>query len=72
MDRVSLALLSAVYDRPEVNLYHEVYFPIIRYTLVRRFRDFSNPGGYSVASIYGSRRSSGKVSILSMRRCCNV
>lgn len=45
MDRVSLALLSAVYDRPEVNLYHEVYFPIIRYTLVRRFRDFSNPGG---------------------------
>ena len=37
MNRINYALISALYDTQGANLYNDVYFPIIKYTIVNQY-----------------------------------
>lgn len=47
MDKTNYSLLSALYDNENANLYNEIYFPIIRYSLFYLIEEKSSSEGYS-------------------------
>lgn len=47
LERLNYAFLAALCDEHDANLYNEVFFPIIRYTIATRQSEILNPDGFS-------------------------